>query len=311
MSNFVEHMGVYTSFYSCESWTILNPIEQKIKNKIEQIGTPLKEWENIQINYGIKTGFNEAFLIDSNTKKELISADPKSAELIRPILRGRDIGRYTYRFSNLWLLYIPWHFPLHQDEIAGASKKAEMEFEKQYPAIYNHLTKYKKQLSSRNKEETGIRYEWYALQRWGAKYKDDFFEQKIMYNDISQRLSFTLVPENVFCVNTVYFIKNNAHIKYLLACLNSPIIDWYYRTLSVQLGEKAVRMFSIYVEKIPIPVINLDQEKEINNLIDSLHKTTLDSDKERLEKEINNSVCNLYGLTEEEYLYILDKYQRL
>ena len=310
MSNFVEHNSIETNFSNADNWIILSSVDANIKKKIEEKGVALKDW-NIDIYRGILTGFNEAFIVSESVKNELISADPKSAELIRPILRGRDIGRYTYRFSNLWLLYIPWHFPLHQDEIAGASKKAEMEFEKQYPAIYNHLTKYKKQLSSRNKEETGIRYEWYALQRWGAKYKDDFFEQKIMYNDISQRLSFTLVPENVFCVNTVYFIKNNAHIKYLLACLNSPIIDWYYRTLSVQLGEKAVRMFSIYVEKIPIPVINLDQEKEINNLIDSLHKTTLDSDKERLEKEINNSVCNLYGLTEEEYLYILDKYQRL
>ena len=296
MSNFVEHMGVYTSFYSCESWTILNPIEQKIKNKIEQIGTPLKEWENIQINYGIKTGFNEAFLIDSNTKKELISADPKSAELIRPILRGRDINRYCYNFANLWLINV--HNGLKEKNIPPIDVN-------EYPAIKAHLDKYWNSLRKRcDKGDTP-----YNLRN--CVYLDDFFEQKIMYNDISQRLSFTLVPENVFCVNTVYFIKNNAHIKYLLACLNSPIIDWYYRTLSVQLGEKAVRMFSIYVEKIPIPVINLDQEKEINNLIDSLHKTTLDSDKERLEKEINNSVCNLYGLTEEEYLYILDKYQRL
>ena len=124
---------------------------------------------------GILTGYNDAFIIDEATKNSLITADPKSAELIRPILRGKDIKRYTYNFANLWLIYIPWHFPLHNDpNIKGASVKAEEEFKKQYPAIYSYLEGHKEKLSKRNKAETGIRYEWYALQRWGSNYSDDF-----------------------------------------------------------------------------------------------------------------------------------------
>src|SRR5690606_3994399 len=160
-------------FNNSESWVVLSPIERQIKEKIERIGTPLKDWD-IRINYGIKTGFNDAFIIDGAKRKELIEEDPKSEEIIRSILRGRDIKKYSYDFADLWLIYIPWHFPLHQDSsIKGASQEAENQFRLQFPAIYNHLLNYKEGLSKRNKAETGIRYEWYALQRWGANYWED------------------------------------------------------------------------------------------------------------------------------------------
>ena len=118
------------SFNNSENWVILNPIELSIKEKIEQYGTKLQDWD-LSINRGILTGYNDAFIIDEATKNSLIAADPKSAELIRPILRGKDIKRYTYNFANLWLIYVPWHFPLHNDpSIKGASIKAEEEFKK-------------------------------------------------------------------------------------------------------------------------------------------------------------------------------------
>lgn len=95
--------SVPTGYYTSESWVILNVVAQSIKQKIESIGVPLKEW-NISINYGIKTGLNEAFIIDSQKREELIAQDPKSAEIIRPILRGRDIKRYHYEFADLYLI---------------------------------------------------------------------------------------------------------------------------------------------------------------------------------------------------------------
>ena len=154
------------------SWVILSPIEQRIKEKIEKVGVPLKDWD-IQINYGIKTGCNEAFIIDKAKKDELIALSPNSVDIIRPILRGKDIKKYGYNFAELYLLFIPWHFPLHRNtNITGASKEAEQAFQREYPAIYKHLLQYKEQLSNRNKAETGIRYEWYALQRFGSNYMD-------------------------------------------------------------------------------------------------------------------------------------------
>ncbi len=91
------------SIFSSESWVVLSEIEQRIKDKIEAVGTPLKDW-NINIYRGILTGYNEAFIIDGKKKEELIAKDPKSAEIIRPLLRGRDIKRYSYEFADLYLI---------------------------------------------------------------------------------------------------------------------------------------------------------------------------------------------------------------
>lgn len=180
LSVFVQQQGSPCDFSGGDSWVILSPIEQSIKKKIEAVGTPLKDWD-INIYRGVLTGCNEAFIISSEKRDEILSnckseeEKNRTDELIRPILRGRDIKRYSYDWANLWLIWVPWHFPLHNDtSIQGASERAEKAFQTQYPALYNHLLAYKKELSARNKAETGIRYEWYALQRWGANYWDNF-----------------------------------------------------------------------------------------------------------------------------------------
>ncbi|MFH1336957.1 MAG: Eco57I restriction-modification methylase domain-containing protein [Candidatus Zixiibacteriota bacterium] len=121
LSVYIERNSATSRFDSGDSWTILSPIEQSIKRKIETAGVPLREWD-VHINYGIKTGFNEAFIIGQAKRDELIAADPKSAEIIRPILRGRDIKRYSYEFADLWLIAT---FP---------SLKYDIE---EYPAVVN------------------------------------------------------------------------------------------------------------------------------------------------------------------------------
>src|SRR5690606_24018459 len=103
LSVFIRQSGSECSFFGSESWVILSPIEQSIKAKIEAVGTPLKDW-NINIYRGVLTGYNKAFIINGKKKNELIAEDPKSAEIIRPILRGRDIKRYGYDFADLWLI---------------------------------------------------------------------------------------------------------------------------------------------------------------------------------------------------------------
>lgn len=130
------------------------------------------------------------------------------------------------------------------------------------------MLQYKEPLSKRNKAETGIRYEWYALQRWGAKYWEDFSKPKIIYPDICANLSFCVDRFGFYLSNTAYFITSNDEsiLEYLVDILNHKAIDWYYRTLSVQLGEKAVRMFSIYVLHIPIPPISDEALEDILQL---------------------------------------------
>ena len=202
---FIENQ-TKTEFRDNSSWVILSPIEQSIKRKIEEIGTPLKDW-NVNIYRGILTGYNEAFIISGEKRTELLAACGtekeriRTDELIRPILRGRDIKRYAYEFADLWLIYIPWHFPLYNDpSIQGVSLEAEALFKYEYPTIYRHLYQYKKQLSARNQAETGVRYEWYALQRYGSNYMDDFNKQKIVWIELTDHPNFAL-DEIYSCVS--------------------------------------------------------------------------------------------------------------
>ena len=266
---------------------ILSEIEQRIKAKIEAIGTPLKEWD-IQINYGIKTGFNDAFIINGEKRAELIAQDPKSAEIIRPILRGRDIKRYGYEFADLYLLFIPWHFPLHQrtPEIKGASKEAEKAFENQYPAIYNHLLQYKEELSNRNKAETGIRYEWYALQRWGANYWEDFFKEKLLYSEIVREPQFFLDKNGQFFAEATTFIMTGENLEYLYHLLHSKTITYFFKTFYAGggLGSDGYRYKKVFLEKLPIPKPILPISLE--------------------ESAIENSIYKLYGFSEEEIKFI-------
>lgn len=274
MSLFVQQQHTICEFSSSESWVILSPIEQSIKRKIEAAGTPLKDWD-ISIHRGVLTGCNEAFIVSTKKRNEILANCQSEDErvrteaLIRPILRGRDIKKYGYDWAGLWIIYIPWHFPLQFDEtIQGESEEAEVAFQQQYPAVFSHMLQYKDVLSKRNKAETGIRYEWYALQRWGAKYWEDFEKPKIIYPDICNGMSFCLDFDQYYLSNTGYFIttKDEATLQYLTHTLNSEIIEWYYRTLSVQLGTQAVRMFSIYVLNIPIPPVNKEDLSDVLNL---------------------------------------------
>ena len=273
---------------------ILSDIEQRIKAKIEAIGTPLKDWD-IQINYGIKTGFNDAFIIDGKKRAELIAQDPKSEEIIRPILRGRDIKRYGYEFADLYLLFIPWHFPFHllKPEIKGASQEAEEVFKNQYPAIYNHLLQYKTELSNRNKSETGIRYEWYALQRWGANYWEDFSKQKIIWKIIGNELAFCIENGNFMINNACYLLTGN-HLEYIVAFLNSKPIKWF--SLQTNMNKTGVGDMQVGAQNIslfPIPIPKAQYEQEIINLLKI-------SDYQKVEKLINE----IYQLSEEEIIFI-------
>jgi hypothetical protein len=285
-----------------DSWVILSPIEQGIKAKIEAVGTPLKDWD-INIYRGILTGYNEAFIIDGKKKDELIEQDPKSVEIIRPILRGRDIKRYAYDFADLYILFIPWHFPLHTDStIQGASERAEQAFREQYPAVYNHLLQHKRELSNRNKAETGIRYEWYALQRWGANYWEDFYRQKIVYIEIMTDNpqegydfpAFSFDTMGCICLNTAYIMTGEiTELKYILAILNSKLGKQLVKFYVTQLQNRQFRMLHQSVIYFPIPKIVNNKPMKIERL-----------QEEKSYKAIDMLVYELYGLDEEEIEFI-------
>ena len=297
----MQQSGTECEFCSSDSWVILSPIEQSIKRKIEAVGTPLKDWD-IQINYGIKTGYNDAFIIDTAKRDEILancqSEDERkrTAELIRPILRGRDIKRYGYNWANLWLIYIPWHFPYQFDEsIKGASKKAEEAFKEQYSAVYNHMLQYKEPLSKRNKAETGIRYEWYAMQRWGAKYWEDFSKPKVMYPNMTKFMPF-YYDERGFYQNDKSFMITGTHVSYLAAFLNSSLFKFCFRDNFPELLGGTRELRKIFFDKIPV--------KKVSDSVNDTFRCKVNKIQSNYTKEqaleIDMLLFDLYNLTDKE-----------
>ncbi len=190
LSVYVEQHSSTSEFVTAESWVILLPLENSIRSKMRAQGVPLSEW-NLSINYGIKTGFNDAFIISTEKKDELIAADPKSAEIIRPILRGRDIKRYQYNFADLWLINV------HNGIKSQKLPPVDIE---DYPAIKDHLAQYYTKLAKRaDKGDTPFNLR-------NCVYMNEFFKQKIVYREISDAMDACLVEPGFMLNNKCYLI---------------------------------------------------------------------------------------------------------
>lgn len=300
----MQQQGVECDFSSSDSWVILSPIEQCIKRKIEAVGTPLKDWD-INIYRGVLTGYNDAFIISTEKRDEILAncqseeERKKTAELIRPILRGRDIKRYGYDWAGLYLIYIPWHFPLQFDTtITGASEKAENAFKEQYPAVYAHMLQYKGPLSKRNKAETGIRYEWYAMQRWGAKYWEDFFKPKIMWKIIGCNINFSFDDGTMICNNAVDIMTGQRNqLLQFLGLMNSKLFDWYLKlTTEAEVQGGGIQLYVTTLEKT---LVKLDFPLYLSEVINQrVNGIATDTD-------VDNTIFEVYKLTQEEIAYIL------
>ncbi|HDR05308.1 MAG TPA: restriction endonuclease, partial [Candidatus Marinimicrobia bacterium] len=290
-----------------DTWFIGSEAEQRLKEKIEKMGKPLKDWD-VNIYRGVLTGLNEAFIIDTPTKERLCKEDPKSAEILKPILRGRDIKRYGYEWAGLWIIFIPWHFPLHKDStIEGASKKAEFEFQIQYPAIYRHLLKFKESLSRRNSAETGIRYEWYALQRCAATYYPEFEKEKVVWKEMSQMPAFSYDNNQMFCNDTGRLLTGR-NIKFFIGLFNSVFFAYSFSNWHAggALGDKGIRFKSEFMSDYPIPPItpsNKGVVEQIESKVEEIiaaKKQNSPANTTSLENQIDQMVYQLYNLTPEE-----------
>jgi hypothetical protein len=267
-------------------------------DKLRNAGTPLTEYVNRRFYIGIATGCNEAFVVDRETRDKLIREHESSAEVLKPFFRGRDVKRWVVNDPDLWLLFIPWHFPLHNDpSISGASQKAEIALEKNYPAIYNHLLKYKGKLSNRNQVETGVRYEWYALKRCASTYYKEFNFPKVVYQEIATHQAFAWDESGAYSNNKTFLIPEMTF--YLLALLNSQIVWFFLKNIVSKLQGGAYAMQTMYVEQIPIPTASEPDRLAIEALV----QKCLDAKGvgvEEWEAEIDDRVAHLYGLTDEE-----------
>ena len=293
--NELENTVINIKFPHNASWVILSPIEQRIKEKIEKVGVPLKDWEDIRINYGIKTGCNEAFIIDKAKKDELIRQSPNSVEIIRPILRGKDIKKYGYNFADKYLIAT---FP---------SKKYNIE---DYPAVRDYLlnfgksdteylTQYGNDCWGKNRlAQSGNKgsrkkthNKWFELQD-SIAYWDDFNKQKIIWGNLNLRASYSIAPEGILINAPATMIVPAS--KYLLCILNSKLADYYIRKLGVTRNGGYFEYKPMFIEQLPVPY-------PINN---SLFLAFDDNILYKYTDEIDNIVYTLYNLNKEERDYI-------
>ncbi len=293
-------------YVTVENWAILNDGNQSINEKIKAKGKPLSEWK-IQINFGIKTGYNEAFIIDEAKRKELIKADAKNDKIIRPILKGREIDKYISHWENDYIVFIPWHFPLQDNSLTvGASVEAEKEFSKKFKVIYDYLKSHKKGLSDRNQAETGIRYEWYALQRCAATYLNEFSKEKVIWKRIGSKLRFSYSDKEIYCLDSTC-IATGEKIKYLTALLNSKLCNYQLFESAPKTGMGDLIISVQALEPLLVYYPTDKEQKQIEKLVDEiLRKKKANQDTTSLEKEIDILVYKLYELTYDE-VKIIDK----
>ncbi|GHR49615.1 hypothetical protein VN0484_14140 [Helicobacter pylori] len=300
---------------STESFIFANTTLLDLRDKMESVGAPLKDWD-IQIYRGILTGANEAFIIPTEKRDAILNACKTQEErecterLIKPILRGKDIKRYSYEWAGEWVIFIPWHFPNTNNP--KNMEENEQDFSIHYPIIYSHLLSHKDKLLKRNKDETGKRYEWYCLQRWAANYYQDFEKEKIVYGEIVQEPRFYLdngeCELGYFYAEATSFILTGEHLRYLLGMLHSKLITFAFKTFYAGggLGESGYRYKKAFIERLPIPKITPQNQKLAHKITDGAKAILEAKEKDpkantqKLEKEIDALVYQLYHLTDEE-----------
>lgn len=275
------------------AWIILNKTEKDILEKVKKF-KPLKDW-NINIYRGILTGFNEAFIIDEETKNKLILEDKKSKEIIKPLLRGRDIKRYSYDFKNLYLICT---FPALNIDISD------------YPEIEKYLKSFGKRLEQSG--EIGCRkktiHKWFEMQDTIAYYKD-FEKFKIVWKEMGSSPAFTLDNKNYYANDTCRIITGD-NLHYLVAIFNSKCWDFIFKKFYAGggLGDEGFRYKSEFMLDTAIPEVDKKTEKEIVNLVEKViegKKKGIDTSE--FEVEIDKIVYELYNLNENEIKIIEGK----
>ena len=298
MSDFVQQQNSICDFNSSDSWVILSPIEQSIKRKIEAVGTPLKDWD-IQINYGIKTGFNDAFIITTVKREEILAncqtedERKRTAELIRPILRGRDIKRYGYVDNGLYLINT-------HNGVRGRIPRIKIE---DYPAVKAHLDQYWDRIATRaDKGDTP-----YNLRN--CAYLEDFNKPKIVWGEISDRSKFAYEHGGKYIPEATTFLMVGNHLPYLFCVLNSPLSEWFFSKVGTTTGVGTVRWKKFTIQQLLLPNITDRQQILFDNYVEQYMKGV--KTKTDFTKDVNAEIYKSVGLSDIEIDYVENFYPPL
>ena len=287
LSDYVQTNCLQSTFGN-ESWSILSDIERSIKSKVETVGLPLREWD-VQIYRGILTGYNEAFIISSKKRDEILAncADEeereRTASLIRPILRGRDIRRYAYDWADLWLINT-------HNGIRGEVERIHIE---DYPAIKQHLDNYWDKIEPRaDQGETA-----YNLRN--CAYLDDLSKTKIVWIELSDESKFAIC-EDLVPLNTVFFLTGS-NLYHILGLLNSKLVHWYFTNcLGTSSGAGTNRWLKYTIEQLPLVPYSDDSLSQM-----VIERLSPEAEINKCERQIDAYICELYKLSPDEMSFII------
>ena len=272
-------------------WSILSPIEQSIFYKMQRRGIRLKDWD-VKINFGIKTGYNNAFIIDDETKQELVSKDPDSGEIIVPVLRGKDIRRFHSPWAGKWLI----------DTHNGYGHTPAIDIAN-YPLVKTHLDKHYPQLEKRkDKGKTP-----YNLRN--CAYHENFKEEKLLWIELVDEGRFSYDNSGILGEATTFMMTGKS-LKFLCAVLNSRLIRWFLQQTAPTSGMGTLRWKKAYVENIPIPTLSEEGQHSFVQLVDSILESKSSdpkNDTTETETRIEELVYQAFGLTIEEVSAIDDR----
>ncbi len=299
------YLSMKQNTLSTESFIFANATLLDLRDKMESVGTPLKDW-GIQINYGIKTGANEAFIIPTEKRDAILNACKTQEErerteaLIKPILRGKDIKRYSYEWADLWVINT------HNGYTSALKSKIPPIDIAKYPATKAHLDAHYDAIATRcDQGDTP-----YHLRN--CAYLEDFEKEKIVYGEIVQEPRFYLdngeCELGYFYAEATSFILTGEHLHYLLGMLHSKLITFAFKTFYAGggLGESGYRYKKAFIERLPIPKITEKNQELADKITDgakqilALKEKDPKANTQKLEKEIDALVYRLYHLTDEE-----------
>ena len=266
-------MPVTLPVQSDAQWSFVSPVEQSIKNKLMTLGSPLKTW-NVKIHQGIKTGYDAAFYIDDVQRQKMLTDDPKSSEIIKPLLRGRDIDQNGYTFKDMWVI--------------ATLPSLNIDIE-QYPAVKAHLLKFYDKLCNRSKS-SGT-YQWYETQNPTAFWKD-FTKTKIVFPLLTQGAHFH-IDDNGMYINSSCGMIVTLYPHYLCALLSSPLCEFAIKRFFTHctLGNA---YFNNHNSVLNLPVFYPTTEQRLQ--IETLYKNK--------DPMLNQEIYKMHNLTEEEIMLV-------
>jgi len=294
-----SNRSISASVLTQEYWSFADQDSELLLKTLKSRSQSLDNYSNHQILMGIKSGLTEAFVIDPQTRKKIIEANPSAQEIIKPFLNGKNIRRYSLDSENIFLIYTH-----HGINIVD------------YPAVIEHLKPFSSKLKNRVTKQ-----EWYELQQPQYGYKSQLDNPKIVFPDIAKGPRFYLDMDGHYCSNTVYFIPGQD--LFLLGLLNSKVGFFYFKNKCAGLegkNEIYLRFFGQYLKEFPVRTINfsdpadkarhdrmvtlvtkmLDLNKKVQDARLELEKTQLSRQIEATDAAIDKQVYELYGLTKEE-----------